>query len=109
MGLLMDLKFFSGDEMNQLKVIRTSINQVGNTLESAFVWVSLFKRDHDDSKYYKKVVDDYSYCSIINYRYKIVDHAKKAAKIYKEIIQDAGTSPDIDSAFFTNVAKAYPE
>jgi len=56
----MDLKFFSGDEMNQLKVIRTSINQVGNTLESAFVWVSLFKRDHDDSKYYKKVVDDYS-------------------------------------------------
>jgi len=55
------------------------------------------------------VVDDYSYCSIINYRYKIVDHAKKAAKIYKEIIQDAGTSPDIDSAFFTNVAKAYPE
>jgi hypothetical protein len=46
--------------MNQLKVIRASINQVGNALESAYIWVSLFKRDHDDTKQYKKVVDDFS-------------------------------------------------
>lgn len=35
MGLLMKQKYFSGDEMEQLKVIRTAINQVGNALESA--------------------------------------------------------------------------
>jgi hypothetical protein len=73
------------------------------------MWMGFFKRDHDDSAQYKKVVDDFSYCSLINYRYKIVDHAKKAAKVYKEVIKDAGTSPDIDSTFFANVAKAYPE
>jgi hypothetical protein len=60
MGLLMDLKFFTGDEMDQLKVIKTAINQVGNALESAYIWVGLFKRDHDDTKQYKKVVDDFS-------------------------------------------------
>jgi len=35
MGLLLKQKFFSGEEMDQLKVIRTAINQVGNALESA--------------------------------------------------------------------------
>ena len=60
MGLLMDLKIFSGDEMNQLKVIKAAINQIGNALESAYIWVAMFKRDHDDTKQYKKVVDDFS-------------------------------------------------
>jgi len=60
MGLLMKQKFFSGDEMDQLKVIRAAINQVGNALESAYMWLAFFKRDHDDSPQYKKVVDDFS-------------------------------------------------
>jgi len=60
MGLLLKQKFFSGEEMDQLRVIRTAINQVGNALESAFMWLGFFKRDHDDSAQYKKVVDDFS-------------------------------------------------
>jgi predicted RNA-binding protein with EMAP domain len=66
MTLLQKEKFFSGEEETQLKVVKTSINQVGNALEGAYMWVELFKREHDDSAFFKKVVDDFSYCSLIN-------------------------------------------
>jgi len=58
MNLLEAQKFVTGDELKQLQVVKGVINQLGNALEAAFIWTSLFKRDHDDSEFYKKAVDD---------------------------------------------------
>lgn len=58
MTILEEQKFLTGDEAKQLKVVKSLINQVGNSLESAFIWSDLFKRDHDDSPHFKKAVDD---------------------------------------------------
>lgn len=66
LSLLEEQKFVTGDELKQLQVVKSVINQLGNALESAFIWNNLFERAHDDSAFYKKAVDDYSFCSLIN-------------------------------------------
>lgn len=58
MVLLEEQKFVTGDELKQMQVVKSVINQIGNALESAYIWTDLFKRDHDDSPHFKKAVDD---------------------------------------------------
>mmetsp|Transcript_13516 Transcript_13516/g.29286 ORF Transcript_13516/g.29286 Transcript_13516/m.29286 type:complete len:80 (-) Transcript_13516:672-911(-) len=49
MDLLLDQKFYSGEDAKNLLVVKSLISEIGNTLESAFVFNNLFKRAHDDS------------------------------------------------------------
>jgi len=70
MKLLEGQKWVSGDEEKEMKLVRVVIDQLGHTLESAFMWKHLFKRAHDDTEIFKRIIDDFSMCLLINYRYK---------------------------------------
>lgn len=58
MSLLEKQKIFTGDDLKVIEVAKSVVNQIGNALESAFMWTDLFKRDHDDSEYFKHSVDN---------------------------------------------------
>lgn len=113
MKLLEAQKWVSGDEEKEMKLVRAVIDQVGHTLESAYMWKHLFKRAHDDTEIYKRIIDDFSMCLLVNYRYKYVSYIVKMHNTYKELIWDdqkyeLGTDYEFDSSFFKNVAQAYP-
>jgi len=88
MKMLEEQKWIKGEESNDTKIVRVVIDQLGHTLESAYMWKHLFKRAHDDSEIYKRIIDDFSTCLLINYRYKYTKYITKMHNIYKELIWD---------------------
>lgn len=88
MKMLEEQKWLQGDDLNELKLVRAVIDQLGHTLESAYMWKHLFKRDHDDSEIYKRIIDDFSTCLMINYRYKYTRYIVKMHTTYNELIWD---------------------
>jgi len=111
LNILEKQKIFSGDDLKDIQVIKSVINQIGNALESGFMWVELFKRDHDDTHFYKNAVDDFSFCSLINYRNKhanyitVLQSLMENNKIYDA---EKDTSKSFDLDLLNKIATVFP-
>jgi len=74
------------------------------------MWVELFKRDHDDTHFYKNAVDDFSFCSLINYRNKHANYITVLQSLMENNIYDPAkdTSKSFDLDFVAKIASVFP-
>jgi len=110
LNILENQKIFSGDNLKDIQIVKSVINQIGNALESGFMWIELFKRDHDDTPFYKKAVDDFSFCSLINYRNKHANYITVLQSLMDKNIynKEKDTNKSFDINFISKIATVFP-
>jgi len=51
MTFLAEQKIVTGEDLKNLRVVEGVIKEVGNMLESAYVWSDLFQFEHEDAAF----------------------------------------------------------